>query len=149
MAAQGVSIGQISPVERMTKPAAARPRPLSSREKAAIIVRFLVAEGAPLSITSLSEDTQAALTHQIGQMRSVDRATLSNVIEEFLSELEEVGVSFPGGIEGALSLMATHISSNAATRLRRLAGSNAKADPWERLILLPIEHLLQLRWVQA
>ncbi|MFM2365643.1 MAG: hypothetical protein RIR95_250 [Pseudomonadota bacterium] len=144
MAAQSVSIGQINPVTRMIQAGAEPARSLSSREKAAIIVRFLVAEGAPLAITSLSEDTQAALTYQIGQMRSVDRTTLSKVIDEFLTELEDVGVSFPGGVEGALSLMTTHISSNAATKLRRLAGSNSKADPWERLILLPIEQLLQV-----
>ena len=76
---------------------------------------------------------QSALAEQIGQMRLVDRTTLGAVVEEFLNELEQVGLAFPGGIEGALSIMDGHISATAANRLRRLAGASAKADPWDRL----------------
>jgi flagellar motor switch protein FliG len=64
------------------------------------------------------------------------------VVDEFMSELEQVGLAFPGGIEGALAVMDGHISANAASRLRRLAGASAKADPWDRLTALPIERLL-------
>ncbi|MEO8241268.1 MAG: FliG C-terminal domain-containing protein [bacterium] len=109
-------------------------RKVSAKEKAAIIVRLLLAEGSPLPITSLPEDMQAALAAQMGRMRRIDRKTLQSVVLEFLSELEEVGLSFPGGIEGALSMMDGHISTNAATRLRRLNGGNSTIDPWERLV---------------
>jgi hypothetical protein len=68
--------------------------------KAAVIVRLLLAEGSPLPLSSLPEHMQAALTEQIGRMRLVDRTTLGAVVEEFLNELEQVGLSFPGGIEG-------------------------------------------------
>ena len=118
------------------------PRTLSAREKAAVIVRFLLAEGAALPLSALPEHLQAALTEQIGQMRLVDRTTLAQVVEEFLSELEQVGLAFPGGIEGALQVMGGHISPNAASRLRRLAGASAKADPWDRLTALPIDRLI-------
>ena len=115
---------------------------LSGREKAAVIVRLLLAEGAPLPLSSLPEHMQAALTEQMGSMRLVDRTTLGAVIEEFLAELESVGLAFPGGIEGALSMLDGHISATAATRLRRLAGASAKADPWDRIAVLPGERLL-------
>jgi flagellar motor switch protein FliG len=126
-------------VRRSTAPVQ---RGLSGREKAAVIVRLLLAEGAPIPLAGLPEHMQAALAEQIGQMRLVDRATLSEVVEEFLTELEQVGLSFPGGIEGALSMMDGHISASAANRLRRLAGASAKADPWERIIGLSPERLL-------
>jgi flagellar motor switch protein FliG len=120
------------------------PRQPSPREKAAIIVRLLVADGAnlPMAISTLPEHMQAALTEQIGQMRLIDRATLSAVVEEFLYEVEEVGLAFPGGIDAALTLMDGHISATAASRLRRLAGASGKADPWDRLTALPTDRLL-------
>lgn len=115
---------------------------LSPREKAAIIVRLLLAEGAPIRLTSLPEEMQTALAQQIGQMRRVSRATLSSVVDEFLRELEEVGLSFPGGLEGALSIMDGHLSANAASRLRRMSGGNSSIDPWERINALSLERIL-------
>ncbi len=128
--------------QKAAAPALPPPRRLSPREKAAVIVRFLLAEGAALPLAKLPDHMQAALTEQIGQMRLVDRSTLALVVEEFLNELEQVGLAFPGGIEGALQVMDGHISANAASRLRRLAGASAKADPWDRLTQLPLERLM-------
>lgn len=155
--ADGQALARIEPAKRAAGAAAAQPpaparppaaapppavRSLAPREKAAIIVRFLLAEGAEVPLSRLPEHMQAALTEQMGQMRLVDRTTLAQVVEEFLSELEQVGLAFPGGIEGALQVMDGHISATAASRLRRLAGASAKADPWDRLTALPAERLL-------
>ena len=137
------ALARIEPAKRAVAPAAAaRPRVPSPREKAAIIVRFLLAEGAEIPLARLPEHMQAALTEQMGQMRLIDRATLAGVVEEFLNELEQVGLAFPGGIEDALQVMGGHISPTAASRLRRLAGASAKADPWDRLTQLPTDRLL-------
>lgn len=119
-----------------------RPRDPSPREKAAIIVRLMLAEGAPIQLSTLPEHIQAALAEQIGHMRLVDRTTLDRVVADFVTELEQVGLSFPGGIEGALSIMDGHITPSAASRLRRLAGASAKADPWDRLVALPLDRLM-------
>lgn len=120
--------------------AGAQRRPVvTSREKAAIIVRLLLAEGSPLKITDLPEDMQTALAAQMGRMRRVDRSTLQDVVTEFANELEDVGLSFPGGLEGVLTIMDGHISTSAATRLRRMSGGNSSIDPWERLINVPVE----------
>ena len=140
-----VPLARIAPARRalpITGPDARRM--LTPRAKAAIIVRYLLTEGAALPIASLPEQMQAALAEQMGQMRLVDRATLDDVVGEFLSELESVGLAFPGGIEGALNMMDGHISQSAATRLRRMAGATAKGDPWERIVTLPVERLLPI-----
>lgn len=118
------------------------PRSLTPQQKAAVIVRLLLAEGSPLPLSALPEHMQAALTAEMGQLRLVDRVTLGAVVEEFVTELEQVGLSFPGGIEGAISMMDGHISSTAANRLRRLAGVAARSDPWERIVALPTEQLM-------
>lgn len=135
-----IALARSTPMPGTGDPVA--PARLSPREKAAIIVRLLLAEGTPMRLSSLPEHMQAALTEQMGQMRLVNRATLSAVVQEFLTLLEEAGLAFPGGIEGALGLMDGHISATAASRLRRLAGASAKADPWDRLTALPAERLM-------
>lgn len=102
----------------------------------------MLSEGGQLPLQALPEHLQAALTEQIGLMRAVSRETLDAVIGEFSETLASIGLSFPGGIEGALSMLDGHISSNAASRLRRLAGASSKADPWERIALLAVERLI-------
>lgn len=119
----------------------ARPAP-APREKAAIIVRLLLAEGTRLPLSALPDHLQAALAEQMGQMRLIDRATLAAVVDEFTAMLDDTGLAFPPGIEGALGLMDGHISTTAASRLRRLAGTAAKADPWDVIAALPPERVL-------
>lgn len=146
-----LDLARITP-ERIAVPApqaaagttAVVPRVLSGREKAAVIVRYLLAEGAPISLSTLPESMQAELAEQIGSMRLIDRRTLGAVVEEFATELEEVGLSFPGGLDGALSLMDGHISASAAGQLRQIARASTRTDPWERIAALPPERLRQV-----
>jgi flagellar motor switch protein FliG len=135
-------LARIDPARREAQPNPAPDRPAPTpREKAAIIVRLLLAEGAEIPLSALPDHMQAALTEQMGQMRLVDRATLAAVVDEFLAEVEQVGLAFPGGIDAALSLMDGRISPGAATRLRRLAAASSRADPWDSLSQCPAEQL--------
>lgn len=137
------ALAQIRQVEIATTPARPPvPRILTAREKAAVIVRLLLAEGTPIPLSALPEHMQEALAEQMGQMRLIDRTTLASVVAEFLGQLEAVGLAFPGGIEGALSMMDGHISATAASRLRRLAGASANADPWDRIAAIAPDRLL-------
>ncbi|MCR9150383.1 MAG: flagellar motor switch protein FliG [Rhodobacteraceae bacterium] len=117
---------------------------LSGRQKAAIIVRLLVAHGAKLPISELPEDLQTSLTEEIGQMKPIDRDTLHAVVDEFADRIESIGLSFPGSIAGALDLLDGHLSAPAASRLRRLAGNSGKADPWERIASVEADRLLPI-----
>lgn len=136
------ALAQIKPVRiAVPLPGAGGVTRLNRRQKAAIIVRLMMAEGSPLPLTALPDAMQAELAQQIGQMRLVERATLEQVVGEFLSELEQAGLSFPGGLDGALSLMEGHISSDTASRLRRMMGVRPDMDPWDRIIALPVEQL--------
>lgn len=115
---------------------------LSRKAKAAIVVRLLLNKGADLPLEDLPEDLQARLTQQMGSMRSVDRTTLSHVVQEFAHELESIGLSFSGGIAGALDALDGKISKQTADRLRKEAGVRQYGDPWERLRELGPEKLL-------
>lgn len=120
------------------------PRTLSKKQKAAVVVRLLLSEGAELPLDTLEDRTQVELTAQMSRMRLIDRATLKSVVEEFADELEAVGLHFPSGIEGALSVLDGHISAATAARLRREAGIAAKGDPWERIAALEPERLVKV-----
>lgn len=119
------------------------PQPgLSQRAKAAIVVRLLINEGADIPLEELPAELQAHLTHQMGAMRVVDRVTLASVVTEFTEALDSIGLSFPGGIAGALEALEGRISRETAARLRKEAGVRAAGDPWKRLGALPVEDLL-------
>ncbi|NVO22790.1 FliG C-terminal domain-containing protein [Donghicola mangrovi] len=129
-------LARITPVQR---PAAA---PLMRRHKAAIIVRFLLSEGADIPLTDLPEELQQDLTQAMGQLRYIDRDTLADVLGEFASELEQVGLAFPDGLAGALETLDGRLSPETAARLRREAGVRQKGDAWARLAALDSDTLL-------
>jgi flagellar motor switch protein FliG len=106
---------------------------LSKRQKAAIVVRVLLAEGARISLGELPDDLQEELARQMAEMRFVDRSTLAHVVEEFLGEIEAIGLSFPDGLERALAMLDGTISAATASRLRKQAGLAFCSDPWGRI----------------
>ncbi|WP_298971620.1 FliG C-terminal domain-containing protein [uncultured Roseobacter sp.] len=120
------------------------PATLTRRAKAAIVVRLLLNEGADIPLEDLPEDLQAQLTKQMGSMRLVDRNTLSSVVSEFADELDSIGLSFPGGIAGALDSLDGRISKQTAARLRKEAGVRQYGDPWARLKDMGVEKLLPI-----
>lgn len=135
-----VPMGSIAPLPSFDKGGA--PVSLSRRAKAAIVVRLLLNEGADIPLEDLPDDLQEALTHQMGSMRLVDRDTLSAVVAEFADEIENIGLSFPAGIAGALDVLDGKISRHTAIRLRKEAGVRQWGDPWARLKELSAEKLL-------
>ena len=142
MAGEPAVLARIATAQRVRTAPNGQPRQPSPRQKAAIIVQFLLADGGSLPLAKLPDQMQAALAEQMALMRMVDRRTLAAVIEEFMAELDQVGLSFTGGIEAALAMMDGHISANAASRLRRIAASNDSSDPWERLTAMSVLTLL-------
>ncbi|TNJ40893.1 flagellar motor switch protein FliG [Phaeobacter sp. B1627] len=117
---------------------------LSGKAKAAIVVRLLLNEGADIPLEELPDDLQLELTQQMGKMRLVDRQTVQSVAAEFAEQLENVGLSFPNGLAGALTAMEGKISRHTHSRLRKEAGVRQFGDPWERLRKLPPEELAEL-----
>ncbi len=107
-----------------------QPIRLSRRQKAAIIVRLLLKEGANLSLADLPEAMQVELTHEMGAMRRIDRDTLNAVVGEFVAEVKDLGIAFPGGLEGALDTLQTALSPDCLRRIRQETGVQMRGDPW-------------------
>lgn len=136
-------MNSLPPLAALPGPPVNRP-PLTRRAKAAIVVQFLLNEGAEVPLSSLPDDLQSELTQQLGRMRYVDRETLNTVIQEFADELDSVGMSFPGDMAGALSALDGKISPRTAARLRKEAGVRQTGDPWERINKLEEDRLAEL-----
>lgn len=117
---------------------------LTQAEKAAIVVRFLLSQGADLELARMPDGMQARLTQQMGGMRYVDRRTLAAVMTEFAQELEDIGLAFPSGLAEAISALDGRISPVTAARLRQEAGVKQAGDPWERIAALPVEDLAEI-----
>ena len=103
---------------------------LTPRQKAAVVVRMMLADGADMDLSQLPPELQALLAQEMAGMDLVDRDTCHAVLTEFCDRLEEVGVSFPGSIDGTLDFLGGHLSADTANRLRRFAALNGTADPW-------------------
>jgi flagellar motor switch protein FliG len=114
---------------------------LSAREKAAVIVRLLLAEGADLPLADLPDHLHVVLARQVGRMPAIDRETLEAVVSEFCTLVEDVGLSFPADLHGALGLLDGHISPAAAARLRGEVGLGPAQDPWQTLAALDADRL--------
>ena len=124
------------------------PNPLTqdmrARTKAAIVVRFLMQEGAEIDLALLPTSLQADLTREIADLPLIDRATLAEVIEEFAHEMDSVGLTAQGGLGSALRLLEGKITHDTARRLRQDAGVRLFEDPWGRIKQLEEQELLKL-----
>ncbi|WP_254444900.1 flagellar motor switch protein FliG [Ruegeria atlantica] len=125
------------------------PRALSNRQKAAVVVRLLLNEGADIPLEDLPDELQEKLTHQLGQMGLVDRVTLEAVAQEFSEALDSVGLSFPHGLAGALDVVDGKIAPATAARLRKVAGVRQIGDPWPRLREIPTEDLAAMAQAES
>ncbi|MEO3416319.1 FliG C-terminal domain-containing protein [Roseovarius sp. CAU 1744] len=139
-------MNDMTPLAQLSPPSAsgATSARLTRKQKAAIVVRFLLNEGAEVPLTDLPEPLQATLTTQMGTMRYVDRSTLADVVAEFAGELEAMGLTFPRGVAGALTALDGKISPQTAARLRKEAGVRQFGDPWEQICNAGITNLVPI-----
>lgn len=113
--------------------APAPPLRMSNADKAAVIVRLLLSEGAMPRLTGLSLRQQEALVRRLAGLGPVDRDTLSAVAREFAQTLDNIGLTFPGSVAGALDMVRDHLSDEARDRLAELAEGDGPPDPWRRI----------------
>ncbi|MGZ9809588.1 FliG C-terminal domain-containing protein [Pseudoroseicyclus sp. H15] len=116
---------------------------LTRRRKAAMVVQMLLRDGTDISLSKLPEEVQLDLTRELGQLKVIDRATVEAVANEFLNDLESVGLTSPGGLEGALAALRDRLSPSAAARLHGETPSG-RADPWSMVAALKVEHLVPI-----
>ncbi|WP_028716535.1 flagellar motor switch protein FliG [Paracoccus sp. J39] len=122
---------------------------LTARQKAAVIVRLVLAEGEDIDLARLPAELQTGLAQEMALMGVIDRDTRNAIVAEFCDRLELVGLSFPGDIDGTLDLLDGHLSPDTSDRLRRMAALNGAGDPWDRIAAMTPALLAELARTEA
>lgn len=117
---------------------------LSFKEKAAVVVRLLLSHGAMPALSQLTESKQTELAIQIARMEPVDQETVHAVADEFANEIERIALSFPQGLDGAIGLLDGFLSEGASKRLRKLAPSDTRRNPWDEVNQAENERLVPI-----
>jgi flagellar motor switch protein FliG len=123
--------------------------PLTRRRKAAMIVQMLLESGNNLPLGQLPETLQLVLTDELGALRRVDKATVTAVAEEFTSELEAIGLTASGTRDGAITMLADHLSPMLADKLRRQLNSVRNGDHWPIVVDLEIARILAIMQAES
>lgn len=107
-----------------------------------MIVQLLIGDGGKLKLSQLPEEMQVLLARELGAIRLVDRETVHQVAAEFARDLTAIGLSSPGGADGAIDALSEHLSPELANRLRAELASAKNGAPWAMVLALPDEVLL-------
>lgn len=135
-----------APSAAQRRPAAPRARTdhLTGAQKAAIIVRVLLAEGVEFPFSAIPSREQTDMTRALASLRLIDRQTMCAVVEEFVEMLEQVGLSFPETIEEALALLDGKLDAQATRQLRALGRGGDGSDPWAEIELADLPELVEI-----
>ena len=117
---------------------------LTRRRKAAMLVQMMISDGSPVSLSQLPEPLQEVLTRELGAIRLVDRDTVKRVAQEFVQEVDAIGLSATGTEDGALLALADHLSPALAARLQQQSQAKQNGDRWPFVVGLPVERLVDI-----
>lgn len=136
-------LGQITP----TSPPP--PGGLTRRRKAAMIVQMLFRGGSGIPLTRMPEKLQAALAHELGAIRLIDKDTVEQVAAEFLEELDAIGLVAPGSTLQALDALGDQINPELSGRLRAEIIAAQNGDPWPMITALSEDALVKLMQAES
>jgi flagellar motor switch protein FliG len=117
---------------------------LSSAQKAAVIVRLLLNEGAAPSLGKLDPDMQGRLARHMASLKHIDRATLYNIVTEFATALDAIALTFPRDLGGAVTMLEQHLSDETLSDLKQEDEAKTPIDPWTKVIQSEPEDLRPL-----
>lgn len=130
-------------MDTLSRPAKTSPQ-LTRRRKAAMIVQMLFRDGDGIPLNRMPEKLQAALAHEMGAIRLVGKDTVAAVAEEFVNELDAIGMVADGDTIKALDALGDKIDPDLATRLRAEILADRSGDPWPLVTALSESDLVRL-----
>lgn len=114
-----------------------------------MIVQLLFKDGDGIPLNRMPPKLQEALAHEMGAIRLVDKDTVSAVAEEFIAELEAVGLVADGDTLKALEALGDKIDPDLAERIRDQVIAERKGDPWPLISALSEDDLVDLLTSQS
>jgi flagellar motor switch protein FliG len=117
------------------------PKHLSRRQKAAIVVRLLLAHGVSPGVQRLPPNYQSILARAMQGIGQVDRATLAEIVNEFADQIDSLGLIMPRGMHETMEILEPYISDLARDGLAAEAEIGDGTDPWMHLAAMAPERL--------
>jgi hypothetical protein len=107
---------KVSPGERVSPLYDITPATMTQRQKAAVIVRLLLAHGVSPGLDKLSPAHQGVLARAMSGLGQIDRATLASIVTEFTDALDRLALTMPRGMHDVLEILNPYISAHGARR---------------------------------
>jgi flagellar motor switch protein FliG len=126
-------IPALPPIEPMGHRDATEPRRLTQRQKAAIVVRLLLAHGVSPGLDKLPPSYQSTLARAMQGIGQIDRDTLVEIVSEFSAQLDRLGLLMPRGMHETLQILDPYISTAARDGLAAEAEIGDGTDSWVHL----------------
>lgn len=114
---------------------------LTRPQKAAVLVGVLGRDNARPFLESLDETALRQFASAMATLRKVRPETVYLVIEEFLDELEGMGLTVSGGRETLRALLKDHVSDSMIDRIMAEMDTNHQHDVWQDIVAAPAEAL--------
>lgn len=118
--------------------------PLTRQQKAAVVVHLLVSGGADPGLRDLPAHQQRKIVNDMAMLRFIDRETLADVVTEFASELDSVGLHFPTDRAKVLEMLEQQLSIDVVESLTTELDPENLSGPWEKIAALDPDRLMML-----
>lgn len=113
-------------------------------QKAAIIVRLLQGDGEGLSLAGLDATALTKLVHGMAELSFVDEATVLQVIQEFLTDIDSFALHFQPGLQGAIEQLGSDLPEDIARKLRTAPPPVVPDDPWSAIAQMDVSEILSV-----
>lgn len=107
--------------------------PISKQHKAAILLSVLLKAGSTPNLDDIATGSLKGIIDIMASFGEVDRQTVDLVILEFLSELQDFGLSMRGDLEDTLASFKGHVSDKALEQIRKTYVHSPSVDVWVRV----------------
>ena len=107
--------------------------PISKQHKAAILLSVLIKAGATPNLDDVATAPLKGIVDIMASFGEVDRRTVDLVILEFLSELQDFGLSMRGDLEDTLASLKGHVGDRALEKIRKAYVRSPSVDVWVRV----------------
>ena len=121
----------------------------SRREKAAIVMKVLLQQGADPGISQLQDHHITQVSKIMGELGLISRQAVTDAVREFSTELSALGIAFDRGLDAALTAFEGHLDESAIRRIREMNDATPALHAWADLAEQPAEILSGLLGEQS
>ncbi len=114
---------------------------ISKQHKAAILLSVLIKADATPNLDDIATEALKSIVDIMASFGEVNRRTVDLVILEFLSELQDFGLSMRGDLEDTLASLKGHVSDQAIEKIRKAYVRSPSVDVWVRVASADAEQL--------